>query len=333
MAPDISIVVLNYNTRDLLADCLESIIENLNGLDAELVVVDNASDDGSADMVESQYPQAFLVKNHTNEGFSSGINNGIRAASADYILVLNQDTLVKPGSLERMVGFLEGNGDAGIVGPKLLSANGTYQQSCNYFTVPSPKNALLLLMGMVLPRGKKLGTYCADPWSNGNGSVEVDWIHGACMLVRKEVFGEAGLFDENFFVYMEDMEFCYRARKKGWKTVYLPQAEIVHLTNQSGIQNIGKLYSYKRLRFYVWGIDYFLRKHFNPVYSYFTLLFLAIGALSASIVLRLALLLGLNSEETRKKIVYSQRLGMASAAGLLSGIMPMNGNAQRKARV
>jgi GT2 family glycosyltransferase len=321
LVPDVSVVVLNYNTRDLLADCLDSIYDSADGLDIELIVVDNASADGSADMVEKRYPQIYLIKNTVNAGFSGGINLGIRTASADKVLVLNQDTLLKPGSLEHMVGFLDESRDVGIVGPKLVSSSGEYQQSSNYFTIPSLRNALLILMRMVFSHGRRLGALCADPVFNKNGPVEVDWIHGACMLVRREVFDQVGLFDENFFVYMEDMELCYRSLQKGWKSFYLPEAEIVHLTNKSGIQNIGELYSYKRIRFYVWGIDYFLRKHLRPVYSYTTLMLLAIGALSVSVILRLGLLLGHDGDEIRQKVIYAQRLGLASFAGFFSSII------------
>lgn len=319
VSSDISIVVLNYNTRDLLADCLDSIYENINGLDYELIVVDNASQDGSASMVESRYPDACLIKNQENNGFSSGVNLGIKASNSDYVMVMNQDTLVRPGAFERMLEMILEDPTTGIVGPRLLTKSGQYQQSCNYFTIPRLKNALLFLMSMVLPHGREIFGTSADPGKSTTGPVMVDWVHGACMLVRREVFDKAGLFDENMFIYMEDMEFCYRAHQAGWKTVYMPDAEIIHYTNQSGIQTIGKLYSYRRLRLYISGIDYFLRKHFGLAHSFFTRVALACGCLAVSFLLRLLYLLRIFTEargDIRKKIVYSQRMGIASLASL-----------------
>lgn len=321
VSPQISIVVLNYNTRELLADCLNSIYENINGLDYELIVVDNASHDGSANMVESNYPDVNLIKSRENNGFSSGINLGIKESRSDYIMVMNQDTLVKPGAFEQMLESMLDDPNTGIVGPRLLSKGGRYQQSCNYFTIPRVRNALLFLMSIVLPHGMELLGACADPGKSTTGPVMVDWVHGACMLVRREVFDQTGLFDEKMFIYMEDMEFCYRAHQAGWKTVYQPSAEIIHYTNQSGIQTIGKLYSYRRLRLYISGIDYFLRKHFGMAHSFFTRVILACGCLTVSLFLRLYYLLKIvaqDREDTRKKIVYSQRMGVAALASLFS---------------
>jgi hypothetical protein len=325
MPLDVSIVVLNFNTRDLLAGCIDSVMANTGGLDMELIVVDNASGDGSADMVEREYPLVRLIRNPGNTGFSGGINLGIGAAAAPYILVLNQDTLIKPGAIEHMLEYLRCDPKAGIVGPRLVSGGGRYQQSCNYFTTPGLKNALLLLANMALPHGTSIMGLCADPAWNRAGPVEVDWVHGACILVRREVFDQAGLFDERFYVFMEDMEFCYRAFLAGWKTVYLPGTEIVHFTNRSGIQTIGKLYSYGRIAFYVTGIDYFLRKHFSPAHAYMTIALMAVGSLVLSLLLRLAFLAGIGGEEIKQKIVYSQRMGKASLAGLLAGYRARDG--------
>jgi GT2 family glycosyltransferase len=326
LTPNISTVVLNYNTRELLKDCLHSIMANNDGLDIQIIVVDNASPDGSAAMVKESFPEAYLIENSENVGFTRGNNQGIEEAEAPYILVLNQDTVIKPGALGRMLRYMESNPRTGIVGPRLVDGAGEYQQSCHYFTMLKARYALLLLLTLVGSSGFESLGLSTNPNNGDRAPAEVDWIYGACMLVRKELFERVGSFDENIFAYGEDMELCYRAHKDGWQVIYVPDAEIIHYGNQSGIQVFGDEEGYRMLRLRLSNLDYFLKKHFNAGHSLIIRLLMGLGSLV------IAGLLGLMSyakgdADTRRRSTHSLNLGLASLASLFT---TMNGRARHQ---
>ena len=230
---DLSIVIVNWNTRDLLAQCLESVYAHAPDGDFEVFVVDNASTDGSAQAVRERFPQVQLVENTENAGFARANNQAIRASSGRYMLLLNSDTRVLPKTLRTMVQFMDDRPQVGIASCKVLSADGTFRAAgADFLTLRSEFAHFTGLASLV--RGGR--------WANRPGyrdfpaTREVDWVGGACLMIRRETVEQIGLLDENYFMYCEDMDWCYRARQHGWKVYYLPQAQIIHHGQQSSRQ-------------------------------------------------------------------------------------------------
>jgi GT2 family glycosyltransferase len=228
LCPDLSIVILNWNTRDLLRALLSTARNCQPAVSCEWIVVDNASTDGSPAMVAEEFPEIRLIRRETNGGFSVGCNTGLRAASGRYLLLLNSDTEIHPGSLETMVEFLDGHPDVGAVGPKLLNPDGSVQASCRTF--PGFHTALFhrkSLLTRLFPGNRYSRAYLMADLDRTEPS-EVDWVIGAAMMVRSEVIEQVGLLDEDFFMYAEDVDWCWRMRQKGWRILYLPSATLLH---------------------------------------------------------------------------------------------------------
>src|SRR5947209_3992773 len=268
---DISIIIVNYNTISLLRDYLVSLAQT-EGRFSEIIVVDNASMDGSAEMVASEFPQVVLVRNQQNAGFSRANNQGIQVARRKYILLLNSDTVVRAGALNVMAEFLERESAAGAVTCKLLNADGSIQASIS--NRPGPVLLIWRLLGVsrlvsgdrarklfartaAIFLGKTVRGYLA-PYSAGDAPLEVGNISGACLMLRREVLEQVGLLDEGFFMYFEDMDYCLRTSKAGWKLFYLPQGEIVHL---GGMSSGGRMRGYSPHSYR--ALFHFYRKHFS----------------------------------------------------------------------
>ncbi len=268
---DLSVIIVNYNTRALLQDCLQSLM-NTEGRNCEIIVVDNASADGSAEMVASNFPGAVLLRNQQNAGFSAANNQGMKRARGKYLLLLNSDTVVRAGALGVMVDFLRSNPAAGAVTCKLLNTDGTIQASIS--NRPGPVLLFFRLLGVSrvisgdlarrwLSRtcgfflGKTIRSYLT-PYAANNDPVEIENISGACMMLRREAMDQIGPLDESFFMYFEDMDYCVRLQNAGWKMYYLPQGEIVHLGGGSsgGRMRNYSVHSYRAL-------FHFYRKHFS----------------------------------------------------------------------
>jgi GT2 family glycosyltransferase len=197
-----------------------------------------------------------------------------------------------------------------------VGEDGRYQQSCHYFTILKARYALLLFLTLIGSRGFKGLGLSTNPSGDGRGQAVVDWIYTACALVRREVFERVGLLDENLFFGGDDMELCYRAGQAGWKTVYLPQAEIIHYGNQSAVQVFGEAHSYARARARVIGIDYFLRKNFSALHSYVIRGILGVGSLVIAMLLRVASLLKQGDREIAVRAAHSERMGLACLASM-----------------
>ncbi len=249
----LAIILLSWNTAGLLADCLRTIPAGAAGITCHIIVVDNASTDGSADMVAQEFPTVQLIRSAVNLGFAGGNNLGIRVAdpAIPYVLLLNSDTLVKPGALTALVRFMDEHPEAGIVGPRLLRPDGTPQP---YAFGSDPTPLYLLRRGL-----KRLlfRRYLHD-WATDK-TLTVDWVSGACMLVRRAAIEQVGLLDENMFMYFEDNEWCLRMRKAGWKVYYNPQVEIVHFGGQSLKKNL------KAQQAYYHSLEYFYGKHYGTL--------------------------------------------------------------------
>jgi len=247
---DLAISIVNYNTKDLLENCLHSVYQKTKKTKFEVIVVDNGSNDGSIEMIRRKFPQVKLIENNENVGFSKATNRGIEMSTSRYVLLLNSDTVLLDDFHDVLV-YADNNPQIGAIGCKLLYPNGSIQPSANQF----------ISLGDEILRTFRMGQYGRRPELRGfiinhlgrlvGGSVstyllscegkrnicQVDWVSGACLLVRRSAINEIGLLDENFFAYYEDIDWCRRMRKAGWKIVYYPAVKIIHLTGESSQQS------------------------------------------------------------------------------------------------
>ena len=240
MGHDLSIVIVSWNVRDLLRRCVGSVIESLSTgkgerLSSQLIVVDNASSDGSVDMLQEEYPHVHLIVNDQNLGFTRGNNQGIAAGDGRYVLLLNPDTEVVGDALGEMVSHMEAHPRVGALGPQLLGSDGRVQSSRRRF--PSLSTAFVEST-FLQPRFSESGIlgryYVLD--RDDDETQDVDWLVGACLMMRGTTLKEAGPLDERFFMYSEEMDWCYRAKERGWRVVYLPTAQVVHHEGKSSEQ-------------------------------------------------------------------------------------------------
>ncbi|MEO9573506.1 MAG: glycosyltransferase family 2 protein [Tateyamaria sp.] len=225
---DLSIVIVNWNTQDLLRDCLRSVHAGLGNLKAEVLVVDNASTDGSCDMVISEFREVRLMKSKSNLGFAGGNNLALRLARGRYVLLLNTDTLVHGTVLQDAVTWLDENPLCGVMGPKVLNTDGTVQPSCSSF----PSLGFLAMQTLGLTRFRCFDAYRMTGWDRSS-ERQVDVISGAAMFVRSSAMAQVGLLDEAFFFYGEETDWCRRFRNAGWDIVFTPIPSITHFGNGS----------------------------------------------------------------------------------------------------
>jgi GT2 family glycosyltransferase len=256
---DLTIIIVNWNTRELLANCLHSIFAHDQGVTLEVIVVDNASHDKSADTVRGEFPQVHLIANNENVGFARANNQALLLAKSRHVLLLNSDTVVLPGALPKLVTYLDEHLQVGVVGPRLLNPDGTFQRSC-WRGFPSLSSAFVdaFYLWRLVPRSQLVqSSELLD--ALGDEPVEVDHVLGACMMVRNEVIQQVGGMDEDFFLFSEETEWCYRIKEAGWKICFLPAAKIIHFGQQSVHQNPQRTLP-EKYRNYV----RFYRKHENP---------------------------------------------------------------------
>jgi GT2 family glycosyltransferase len=253
---DVSVLIVNWNTSDLLRSCLQSVYSRVLGISYEVIVVDNGSTDGSQEMVACDFPNARLIRNSENRGFAAANNQAIRLAAGRHLLLLNSDAAVEAGSVERMAFFLDGNAAVGVVGGRLRHPDGTFQSSFADF--PGLGGELMLLTG--LSRWLLPPSYPSYPEARSMHAREVEWVGGAYMMVRRKATETVGLLDEDYFMYAEEMDWCLRMHEGGWKVWYLPEAEATHWLGGSA-QRVPER---RRLQIY-WSKWLFLRKHGGEV--------------------------------------------------------------------
>jgi hypothetical protein len=225
---DLSIIIVNWNTRDLLAQCLQSVYDTTSNLDFEVVVVDNASTDGSQEMVRQEFPDVRLIANTENLGFAKANNQAIRRSRGRYVLLLNSDAFVRENTIEHMVAFMDGHPEAGMAGCKLLYEDGRLQPSCSTFPTLFTEFCIATGLDKLFPKSPLFGKYRMTYW-DFDDVREVDVILGAFMLVCATAIGEVGLMDEGYFMYSEEVDWCYQFKEKGWKIFFYPHVEALHL--------------------------------------------------------------------------------------------------------
>jgi GT2 family glycosyltransferase len=229
---DLAIIIVNWNTRDLLRKCLTSLYHYTTDISYDAFVVDNASSDGSPEMVAQEFPSVRLIRNSENVGFSKANNQAIRLTSSRYVLLLNSDTELTSNVLKEMVVFMDTHPTVGVAGTKLLNPDGTYQYSCDCF----PRTPLILLrdkiMDLCCPGNTMTRQGKMAQWDY-NTNFAVDYLIGAVLVIRRQTLDHIGLLDEQFFMYAEDIDWCYRAASAGWETYYLGEMSISHYNRGS----------------------------------------------------------------------------------------------------
>jgi len=236
---DLTVGIINWNTRNLLEECLNSIFEVESSNSFNVVVVDNDSTDGSPEMVKEKFPQVTLKENSRNVGYAVAANQIIKQSNTPYLFLLNSDTKLVSASFEEMVGFMNMHPSVGVVGPLVLNSDGTIQYSCRNF--PSFIDATIhAFLGMLVPSNPYSGRYKMME-CNRQSEQKVDWVSGAAMFLRKKAIESIKGFDEGYYMYVEDMDLCYRLQLSGWDAYYLPQVEIYHHIGQSSQQRSTKM--------------------------------------------------------------------------------------------
>jgi GT2 family glycosyltransferase len=268
----VSVVIVNYRTRELLRNCLQS-VQRQGAAGLTTIVVDNDSRDGSAEMVRHEFPGVRLIQNSRNAGFAAANNQAIEQDDGNYILLLNSDTIVLPGAIAAMIEFLEAHPDAGAAGCRLLFPDGTIQASAGCDAKPGIIRLFLRLTGLShllndkvrrfvrrhggLIAGKALRS-CVDSYVKSLSPLEVETVSATCLLLRRKAVAEVGRLDERFFMYLEDLDYCIRLRRAGWKLYYLPAVQIIHLAEKS---SGGRMRRYSIHAFQ--SLFYFYRKHYR----------------------------------------------------------------------
>ncbi len=270
----ISVIIVNYNVRPFLENALVSIRKALDGMEGEILVVDNGSDDGSVDMLRTNFSDVQLIANDRNVGFAAANNLALRKSTGRYILLINPDTVVQEDTLRVMVNFFEENADVGLAGCKVLNPEGTLQLACRR-SFPTPWVAFTKITGLssLLPNSKFFGRYNLT-YLNPNESYEVDAVSGSFMFLRRKVYEQTDGLDEQFFMYGEDLDWCYRIQQCGWKIYYVPTTQIIHYKGESV-----KRSDIDELRLFYDAMHLFVKKHLSSSW-------IVLGLIRAGIVAR-----------------------------------------------
>ena len=255
---DLSIIIVNYNVKEFLQNLIHSIEKASTNLAVEIIVIDNASDDGSVEVLKEKHAQVKLIANKTNFGFGKANNQGLKIAKGKYILFINPDTLVSEDTLETMLDFLESHAEVGLAGCKILNDNGAFYLPCRR-GFPGPWASFTKVTGLstLFPKSKIFARYNLT-YLDENKSYEVDAVSGSFMLMRKEVYEKVGGFDEQFFMYGEDLDLCYRVQKSGYKVYYVHTTQIIHYQGEST-----KRSSFDETKVFYSAMHLFVKKHLS----------------------------------------------------------------------
>lgn len=305
---DLSVIVLSWNTRLLLKNCLESLFAQSGALTFEVIVADNASEDGSREMVQALFPQVKLVVNSNNVGFGAGNNAALPSATGRYVMFLNSDTVTTEGALAALVRFADSSPDIGIVGPKLLNGDGSLQYSCRRYPNLGAGFFRSTPLGRLFPKNRFAADYMMTDWDHAT-PMDVDWVSGAALMMRRTLIDQIGCFDEAFYMYCEDVDLCWRANHallpadapsqegqtslagRHWRVAYYPDSVIYHLIGKSSDQAPTRMtYEFHKSQYL------FYKKHY---------------AASTPLLLRLLIPIGIGlratGQMTRFRLRYLQR--------------------------
>jgi len=269
---DLSIIIVNYNVKEFIQNLLHSIFKAGCNLKYAIIIIDNASEDGSAEFIKEKFPNVNLIINNKNIGFGKANNIGLSVAKGEYILLVNPDTLIREDTLEKMISFFETNPDAGLAGCKILNPDGSLQLACRR-SFPGPWTSFCKVTGLstLFPNSRLFARYNLT-YLDENKTHEVDAISGSFMMMKREVYEKVGGFDEQFFMYGEDLDLCYRIQKSGWKVYYTPDTQIIHYKGEST-----KRSSLDDTKIFYDAMNLFVKKHLSSSFLVESILTAAIG--------------------------------------------------------
>lgn len=259
---DLSIVILNYNTKQLTLDAIQSVYDSELAYSSEIILVDNASSDGLIEEIPRIYPKVQVIANKENVGFSRANNQGIRISKGRYVLLLNSDTILEKDALQKMIAFMDKHPKVGAGGGKLVLPDGSLDKACRRgFPTPSASFYYAFGFSKMFPDKPRFNQYQLG-YLSPDETYPVDCLVGAFMMVRREAIDQVGLLDEEFFMYGEDIDWCYRIKQAGWEIYYYPEAKITHYKGASSRRKPWKIvYEFHRAMYL------FHRKHYQKKYS------------------------------------------------------------------
>ncbi len=266
---ELSIIILSYNTKDVLENCLASIDAVKTPADAwEIIVVDNNSRDGSADMVQKNFPPVMLIRQKKNVGFAAGNNIGIKKSKGEYVLLLNSDTEVAPGAIQETLQYLKHHADVGVITCKLLRPDGTIDPACHR-GFPTPWAAFTYFIGLerLFPNLKLFSQY-HQGYKDMEQIHEIDSLSGAFYLIGRNVIDKVGYLDEQFFMYGEDLDWSYRIKRAGWKIIYYPFVSILHKKWLSGRAHTDEAQRKQTQKYFFGAMELFYKKHYQHKYGW-----------------------------------------------------------------
>lgn len=316
---DISIIIVSYNTKDLLRQCINSIIENTFGIDYEIIVVDNASRDDSIIMLKSEFPNVKLIESGINGGFAYANNIGIKESNGRYVFLLNSDTVILKDVIKRLVSFMDEDTSIGLTGPKLLNGDFSHQTSISAFPTLKKeiyhiykfKNLLKIpiIKKFLVKFAGRIGSKDVEQYMKNFQEIlepeDVQVLVGAALLIRREVIDDIGLLDERYFMYYEEIDFCYQAYKKGWRRVYCPYGEIMHLIGQSS-EKISDITFYERYR----SMILYFRKNYGKTKEILVRINLVIALAFRVIAIQLIGIIRRSAESVKNKEIYIKTIKM-----------------------
>jgi len=293
---DLSVIIVNFNTAHLLKECLYSVEQTRGDVHLEILVVDNNSRDSSVEMVEKNFPQVKFITNTENIGFARGVNQALDLAKGRYFLLLNPDAIVLPGVLRGMIDFMDQNEDVALSGVQLINPDGTKQNSIANFPTLAEAFFNKSLLKILFPKKYP------SKYQEYNSPIEVDSVIGACMMVRPEAVKAVGKLDPEYFLFLEETDWCYQMKKKGWKIYHLPQLKIVHKQGQSMLE----LKSKGRIEYYRSYFRFFKKNYSLLRYFLLRVIVFIKALINLSLnLLALILTLGLKNEFNEKFCIYS----------------------------
>jgi GT2 family glycosyltransferase len=296
--PLLSIIIVNYNAEQLILRCLETVFETAGALDYEVIVVDNASTDQSVLAIQQNYPQVTLLCNQQNVGFARANNQAARIARGRYLLLLNSDAFVHDGAISKLTEYMDAHPETGAAGCRLVYEDGILQRSCYSFPTPLTELWQALWLDRLFSESSIFGKFRMTYW-NYDSYRDVDWVMGAVMILRREAVEQEGLFDEEYFMYSEEMDLCYRLKQAGWKVSFVPDASATHLWGGTSRQN--KELAFVRL--YKSRILFFC-KHYGPILTAAYKLVLYLGSMIRVLGGTMASLVRKNKEMQRQTHNY-----------------------------
>ncbi|MFC2025813.1 glycosyltransferase family 2 protein [Chloroflexota bacterium] len=260
----VSICIVTYKAKDLLRDCLNSISTNSN-LEYEVIVIDNGSRDGVAEMLVQEFPQVHFIENEFNLGFTQPMNHALRLGRGQYLLQLNPDTITLPNAIDSLAVFMDKHIEVGICGPKVLNRDHTMQKPCRRGE-SRPLAVISYFTGLaaLFPKSKLFGEYLMS-YMDEEETHQVAGVSGSCMMIRRKVLDQIGFLDEQFFAFQEDADFCFRTKQAGWEIFYVPKAQIIHFGSMGG----SRVHPYRSI--FEWHKSYYLFYRKNMAKDYFFL--------------------------------------------------------------